>query len=258
MLALSADNARSTHAVGLESPNLHISAVGDSVEQPAIPAGVADGTIVEPDADLRLGEILTQEGQMSGDARRDLARAHEAAREKERIAWACLQNSRDTCTSAEREQHLRDWLEAMRAMRELQLQLTASIVLTVKESLRECVQAIASPACDPQYQSVECAPSLPAVQLRRPPQVDERLLAHDGTVWRVESVALDQVEEGFFLVHIQRETASGEPIDSIEVYSEDWPLYCLAYGLRLEPVGAPQEREVSKLPSNTLTVSACS
>jgi hypothetical protein len=142
----------------------------------------------------------------------------------------------------------------MRVMRELQLQLTASVVVAVKEGLRECVQAFASPACE----SVECEPSPPAVQLRRVPQVDERLLAHDGTVWRIESVAHDEVEEGFFLVHIQKETASGEPLDTIEIYSEDWPLYSLAYGLRPEPEAAPQEREASKLPSNTLTVPACS
>ena len=76
-------------------------------------------------------------------------RAHQAAREKERMAWARLQDSRATRTAPEREQHLREWLEAMRAMRDLQLQLTASIVLTVTESLRECAQAFASPACEP-------------------------------------------------------------------------------------------------------------
>ena len=73
-----------------------------------------------------------------------------------------------------------------------------------------------------------------AVQRRRAPQVNDRMRAHDGTIWRIESIAHDLVEEGFFLIHIQKETASGEPLDSIEIYSEDWALYCLAYGLQLE------------------------
>ena len=77
-------------------------------------------------------------------------------------------------------------------------------------------------------------------------------------LWRIESIAHDLVEEGFFLAHVQKETDNGVPLDTIEIYSEDWPLYCLAYGLRLEPAGAPQAREASKLPSNTLTVPACS
>jgi hypothetical protein len=203
-----------------------------------------------------MGEFLSDElCRLPGDERRSLMRAHQAAREKERLAWAWLQNSRDTSTSAEREQHLREWLEAMRAMRELQLQLTASVVLTVTEGLRECAQAFAGPASEP---SLECGPSSPVVQLRRVPQVNDRLRAHDGVIWRIESIAHDMVEEGFFLVHIQKETASGEPLDAVEVYSEDWPLYCLAYGLRQEPAGEPQAREASKLPSNTLTVPACS
>jgi hypothetical protein len=202
--------------------------------------------------------MTNEEHHLPCDERRSLVRAHEAARQKERMAWAYLQNSRVTCTSAEREQHLRDWLEAMRTMRELQSQLTASIVLTVKEGLRECAQAFTNPACEPQYQQVEDGSSAPAVQLRRVPQVDDRLRAHDGLIWRIDSIAHDMVEEGFFLVHIQRETLSGEPLDTIEIYSEDWPLYCLAYGLRLEPAGEPQEREASKLPNNTLTVPACS
>jgi hypothetical protein len=76
---------------------------------------------------------------LSSNERRSLVRAYQTARQRERMAWAYLQNTRATCTSAEREQHLRDWLEAMRAI-ELQLQLTASIVISVTEGLRECAQ----------------------------------------------------------------------------------------------------------------------
>jgi hypothetical protein len=232
--------AGATHLLGLECTSKFITPVGDSLEQP-------------------VGEFLRDEkSHLPGNDRCSLERAHQAAREKERMAWAFLQNSRVTSTSAVREQHLRDWLEAMRAMRELQLQLTASIVSTVTQGLRECVQAFASPAFEPLSRPVAWGPSHLAEQIRRVPQVNEKLRAHDGVFWRVESVANDLIEDGFFLVHIQIETDSGLPLDTIEIYSEDWPLYCLAYGLRLEPAGAPQAREASKLPSNTLTVPACS
>ena len=206
-----------------------------------------------------MGEFVRDaEGHLPCNERRSLERAHQAAREKERMAWACLQNSRATSSSPVREQHLREWLEAMRAMRELQLQLTASVVSSVTEGLRECVKAFADPACGPQYGPVELGAFQLAEQIRRVPQVNERLRAHDGVFWRVESVVHDSIEDGFFMVHIQRETDSGGPLDTIEIYSEDWPLYCLAYGLRLESEAAPQEREASKLPSNTLTMPACS
>jgi len=81
------------------------------------------------------------------------------------------------------------------------------------------------------------------VQFRRVPQVNDRMHANDGTIWRIDSIAQDLVEEGFFLVQIQKETASGEPLESIEIYSEDWSLYCLAHGLRLEPAEQPQAHE---------------
>lgn len=158
---------------------------------------------------------------------------HDDILAREREAWDRLQHSREAQTLSQRKRHLDDWLEAVRHLRQTQAERTRHAVAGALAGLRECVPLLGSASAPAAAAAAENPPGFgAALAARSVPHHAECLRARDGTLWRVESVAVDLLDACCFLAHVRRETPAGRLIDIVEIYSDDWPLHCMAYGLQ--------------------------
>lgn len=160
-------------------------------------------------------ELAGREGEPGEEASRDALRA------AERIAWDRLQSVVRDGSPAQMREEMGRWSNAMRALRGVHASETFDAVQ------RTLCQMRASAALLVQHQPRGVASGLGAGA----PPVGQRLRARDGTVWAVTEVARDALEPACFLLQLE-EVGSPAP-RTLEVYSDDWPLHCIAHGLRV-------------------------
>jgi hypothetical protein len=141
------------------------------------------------------------------------AARHKSACERENEAWMRVAQCEPT-RSPVRAQDVESWLEATREFREAQAVITAVTVQRAKEALRESAALLsdARPVSEPRSLA------------------GSRYVDGNGVTWEVKAVIVDVIEPEFFLVQIA--SADDADADPIDVYSEDWGLFCLVHKLR--------------------------
>ena len=164
------------------------------------------------------------------DPSRPLAEQHKSALLRESSAWQQLTSSRAAAGGKDRLNMLDSWFYAARELRDKQAMLTTSALNSATESLREAASVL-SGSLPPDTTSDDTASGVRSTHvLRAPPQAGRRYAGRDKSVWTVVAVARDELEPELYLAQLREESAGPDGI--VDVYSEDWPLFCVVHGLR--------------------------
>lgn len=145
----------------------------------------------------------------------------DALRTAERIAWDRLQSAVRDGSAAQMREEMDRWSNALRALRG---GLAGETFHVVQRTLGQMRASAALLADHP-------PPGVASGLGAGAPPVGRRLRARDGTVWEVTEVARDALEPACFLLQLE-EVGAPAP-RTLEVYSDDWPLHCIAHGLRV-------------------------
>ena len=174
---------------------------------------------------------MTPMDKALGPAEHDLAARHQAALDGERLAWDALEASRRVADSGGRAADFQRWVDANRDLREMQYLMTTVAVQSAKQSMRESVSILSSEST-----SLPEAHAQPAARraVIGPPVAGQSFVGRGGSKWRVVDVTQDMLETGYYLAQMERREG-GRLEELIDVYSDDWSLFCVVHGLHPAP-----------------------